>query len=249
MSNREDFLENVRRSLGRSEKSPAPPINETALFDSVETVKARAVAAEERSAGEAVGLMSTLRETAERVGWKVRRVASHEEAAEHVMGLIRALEPRSVLRSAHTVVDGLGLEATLAEAGIGIEVMAIDQAGAEEQLRDRRASMRDKASRADVAVTGVDYAIAETGTCVIVARPGVSRLVSLLPPVHVALVERDQVLPGLDELFTLRRRDFLEGRPLGYMNLISGPSRSGDIDQTLVVGVHGPGEVHMVLIG
>ena len=55
--------------------------------------------------------MSTLRETAQRVGWKVRRVASREEAAEHVMGLIRALEPLSVLRSAHTVVDGLGLEA------------------------------------------------------------------------------------------------------------------------------------------
>jgi L-lactate utilization protein LutC len=249
MSNREEFLENVRRSLGRSETSPAPPIDETALFDSAETVRARAIAAERRSATEAIALMSTLCTTAERVGWKVRRVASYEEAAEHVMGVIRALEPRSVLRSAHPVVDGLGLEATLAEAGIDLELMAIDQAGTEEQLRDRRASVRERASRADVAVTGVDYAIAETGTCVIAARRGVSRLVSLLPPVHVALVERDQVLPGLDELFTLRRRDFLEGRQPGYMNLISGPSRSGDIDQTLVTGVHGPGEVHLVLIG
>jgi L-lactate utilization protein LutC len=249
MSNREDFLENVRRSLGRSETGPVPPIDETALFDSAETVRSRAISANERSAREAAGLMSTLSEIAERVGWKVRRVASPEEAAGYVMGLIRAIEPRSVLRSAHPAVDSLGLEATLAETGIDLEVMAIDQAGTEEQISERRVSMRDRASRADIAVTGVDYAIAETGTCVIAARPGVSRLVSLLTPVHVALVERDQVLPGLDELFTLRRRDFLEGSGLGYMNLISGPSRTGDIDQTLVAGVHGPGEVHMVLIG
>ena len=42
----------------------------------------------------------------------------------------------------------------------------------------------------DIGVTGVDYAISETGTCVIIPRAGVSRLVSLLPPVHIALVEK-----------------------------------------------------------
>jgi L-lactate dehydrogenase complex protein LldG len=74
-------------------------------------------------------------------------------------------------------------------------------------------------------------------------------LVSLLPPVHIAIVTRGQVLPSLDELFTLRRRDFLDGKLASYMNLITGPSRSADIEYTLVTGVHGPGEVHMVLVG
>ena len=249
MSNRERFLENVRRSLGRDEKVTPRPVGETALFDSPEAVRARAAAAEQRSESEAVRLMDALAGSAERVGWRVRRVASHREAADHVMDVVRALEPRFVLRSAHPAVDRLGLDAALDGTGIGLEVMAVDQSGTEEQVGDRRAAMRDRASGADVAVTGVDYAIAETGTCAIVARRGVSRLVSLLPPVHVALVEREQVLPSLDELFTLRRRDFIDGREPGYMNLISGPSRSGDIDQTLVAGVHGPGEVHMVLIG
>ena len=78
--------------------------------------------------------------------------------------------------------------------------------------------------------------------------PGVSRAVSLLPPVHVAIVEAGRVLPSLDELFTLRRSDFLNGTMGSYMNIITGPSRSADIEYTIVKGVHGPGEVHLVLL-
>ena len=95
----------------------------------------------------------------------------------------------------------------------------------------------------------MDYAIAETGTCVLLPRKGISRLVSLLPPVHVAVVERGQVLPGLDEFFALRRADSLRGDLGSYTTLITGPSRSADIEYTIVTGVHGPGEVHMLLLG
>ena len=98
-------------------------------------------------------------------------------------------------------------------------------------------------------ITGVDYAVAETGTCVLLPRKGLSRLVSLLPPAHVAVVEKGQVLPSLDELFTLRRREFLHENLGSYMNLITGPSRSADIEYQLITGVNGPGEVHMILVG
>ncbi|MCX8212981.1 MAG: LUD domain-containing protein [SAR202 cluster bacterium] len=63
------------------------------------------------------------------------------------------------------------------------------------------------------------------------------------------MVQRGQVLPSLDELFTLRRRAALAEETSSYMNIISGPSRTGDIDQTIVTGVHGPREVHMILLG
>ena len=102
---------------------------------------------------------------------------------------------------------------------------------------------------AGMGLTGVDYAIAETGSAVIVARQGASRLVSLLPPVHVAIVEHGQALPSLDELFALLRERFGAGDVESYMNIITGPSRSADIEYQLVTGVHGPGEVHMVIVG
>ena len=76
-----------------------------------------------------------------------------------------------------------------------------------------------------------------------------SRLVSLLPLVHIAIVRKGQVLPSLDELFVLRRRELLAHEGPSYMNIISGPSRSADIEQTIVREIHGPGNVHTVLLG
>jgi L-lactate dehydrogenase complex protein LldG len=108
--------------------------------------------------------------------------------------------------------------------------------------------LKERATRADIGVTGVDYAVAETGTCVLAAGPDSSRMTSLIPPVHVAVVEPQQVLANLDELFVLLGEMF-GTRQTRYVNLISGPSRTGDIEQTLVIGAHGPKEAHMVIIG
>ena len=126
---------------------------------------------------------------------------------------------------------------------------AIGETATEGQRQEQRASIRESCIGADVGLTGVDHAIAETGSVVLLPRRGVSRLVSLLPPVHVAVVRRGEVLPGLDELFALQRLDYIEGDLGSYLNIITGPSRSADIEHTLVTGVHGPGEVHMVLLG
>ena len=194
-------------------------------------------------------LMSRLEDSASQAGWRVARVKSVEEAYRHVQVLARDMEARSIVTSAHPVVDRLNLQASLNAFGIQVSRMAVGAEGDEHKLEERQRILRHTAIDADIGVTGADYAIAETGTCVLFAREGVSRLVSLLPPVHVALVEKGQVLPSLDELFTLHRWDFLEGNLGSYMNLISGPSRSADIEYRLVTGVHGPGEVHLVLIG
>ena len=249
--NRDEFLDNIRRALGRGPGASAPPDRDasTALFDDAQAVEARARSVKEEAGSSADELAARLQETAAEAGWKVARVASGQEAADYIAVLVRELEPRSILRSAHSVLDRLDLDAALSGTGIELGVMAIDEQAAGATRDDQRRTLRQRAIVADIGITGVDYAIAETGTCVLLPRKGLSRLVSLLPPVHVAVVEKGQVLPSLDELFTLRRNDFLQGDLGSYMNLITGPSRSADIEYTLVTGVHGPGEVHMVLIG
>ena len=108
--------------------------------------------------------------------------------------------------------------------------------------------MRATALRADVGITGVEFSIAETGTAVLSSDSETGRLVGLAPPVHIVIVKRGQVLPSLDELFLLRKWQSIHGLAPQYASLISGPSRSADIEYTLVTGVHGPGDVRMVLV-
>lgn len=103
------------------------------------------------------------------------------------------------------------------------------------------------AMSADIGVSGVDYAIADTGTLVLLARRGQARSVSLLPPVHVALVSPEQILSSLNDLFPLLHYEG-NGGLASAVTFITGPSRTADIELTLVVGVHGPQELHVVLL-
>ncbi len=105
--------------------------------------------------------------------------------------------------------------------------------------------LRDMCASADVGITSADYALADTGTLVLFSSPEEARMISLLPPVHVAVVPRARLLSGLDELFSLVPRP--AGRS-SSMLLITGPSRTADIEQILVRGVHGPGEIHVVIV-
>ena len=244
-SPRDQFLDTVRSALWSGAGEDASPGARVSAISAASDVDARAAAVLEQAATDSRGLLPQLKDSAERAGAVVSMVRSLEEATEYVISVTRNIEARSVVRSGHDVLDRLGIDDALAAAGVEVTESSAPEHG---DRQSRRAELRERAARADIGITGVDYAIAETGSCVIVPRPGVSRAVSLLPPVHVAVVETGRVLPSLDELFTLRRSDFLNGRMGSYMNIITGPSRSADIEYTIVKGVHGPGEVHLVLL-
>ena len=96
---------------------------------------------------------------------------------------------------------------------------------------------------ADAGVSRAFYGLADTGSVVLAASPHEPRARSLLPAVHVSLLPEDRILAGLDELFEAVGDDLPSA-----LAIVTGPSRSADIEQRLVVGVHGPGEVHVVLI-
>ena len=92
-------------------------------------------------------------------------------------------------------------------------------------------------------VSTASYGLADTGSVVLAASPDEPRARSLLPDVHVTLLREDRILPGLDELFATVGTDLPSS-----LAIVSGPSRSADIEQRLTVGVHGPAEVHVVLL-
>ena len=105
--------------------------------------------------------------------------------------------------------------------------------------------LRDLCANADLGVTSADYALADTGTLVTISSPEEARLISLLPPVHLAIVPRERILSGLDEFFTLVP---LPADGASSVVFITGGSRTADIEMILVRGVHGPGEIHVVVV-
>ncbi len=255
-TDREQFFGGLRRALGTSEgRSEA---SEAWTFDDEDRILARAAAVEADAAERAAELVEQLASSAEAGGWVVHRAANAEDALGKVVDIARALGVKTLVRSDHYVLRKLGVDGPLAREGIEVTKMASEGTtrlgpNSPGDLstypgEGRGRTMREAAIGADLGLTGADYAVAETGSVVLTAGSGVSRIVSLVPPVHVAVVETSSVLPGLDELFTLLRRDYGRENWTSYVNIISGPSRSADIEYTLVTGVHGPGEVHLVLV-
>jgi L-lactate dehydrogenase complex protein LldG len=108
-----------------------------------------------------------------------------------------------------------------------------------------REELRKACATADFGITTADFALADTGTLVMLASPQDARLISLLPPAHIAVVPAARLLSGLDELFSLLPDP---ARQTSSLVLITGPSRTGDIEQILVRGVHGPGKITVIIV-
>jgi L-lactate dehydrogenase complex protein LldG len=102
---------------------------------------------------------------------------------------------------------------------------------------------REACADAEVGITSADFALADTGTLVFWSEP---RLVSLLPPRHIAIIERAKIISGLDELF---QRVPQPAENASFLVLVTGPSRTADIEMRLVRGVHGPGDILVLIVG
>jgi L-lactate dehydrogenase complex protein LldG len=104
---------------------------------------------------------------------------------------------------------------------------------------------RDFAASADLGVTGAALGVASTGSILLPMGPDAPRVVSLLPPLHVVLLDEDRLVPGFEELFQELPRYAAER---AQTVLITGPSRTGDIEVQLVRGVHGPVRVVVLVV-
>lgn len=152
--------------------------------------------------------------------------------------LLRRYAPSSALCWRHPLLDELGLAELLTAGG----VERIDY----ETLGDREpGQQREQLLAADIGISSVTLAVAETGTLALASEPGRERAVSLLPPVHVAVVGASQIVPDLFDLFAIIERSLPE-MPSNWV-LITGPSKTGDLELKLTTGVHGPGHWHVIV--
>ncbi|MCS6851219.1 MAG: lactate utilization protein [Gemmataceae bacterium] len=180
-------------------------------------------------------LAATFEERLAAVGGRTYRVADLAAAVDQVSELARAVSARRVLLGHGPLLDLLPLADRLVE--LNLEVVHASQVGSD--------TARDVFFAADIGISGVDYLVAETGSMVLRARRDNPRSLSLLPPVFVAVAGRSQVLPDLFDLFTV----IGPGPELASgLTLITGPSKTGDIELRLVTGVHGPGDIHVVVV-
>jgi L-lactate dehydrogenase complex protein LldG len=98
-----------------------------------------------------------------------------------------------------------------------------------------------------VGITGCFCAIAETGTLMLLSGPDTFASASLLPQTHIAILPASRIVAGMEDAFELARSE--RGELPRATNFISGPSRTADIEQTIVLGAHGPYRVHVIIVG
>ena len=180
---------------------------------------------------------------AQKVNCTTSRAASREDAREQILEVASRHRVRRAVCWEHPVLEALGVAALLTGRDITLEpaqAMGRDPGARERWLREVAA--------ADLGISGVDVAVAETGTLVLHAGPGRGRLVTCLPPVHLAVLTLDALVADLFHLSARWRASGGEaGRSLrSCAHLITGPSRTADIELSLTRGVHGPAEVHVL---
>lgn len=182
------------------------------------------------------------------VGGQCHRVRDGAEALDVVDRLLKERKARRIVIGQGPYVDALDLPSALR----GANRQWCTVAGGPELEELAESPHKAALFAADVGITGVDWLVAEAGSIALLSSPGQARSLSLLPPIHVAVAHRSQLLADLFDLFDILCRlghnpDLIPGLP-ACVNLITGPSKTGDIELKLVTGVHGPAEVHVVLI-
>jgi len=143
---------------------------------------------------------------------------------------MRSLEAKKAVAVRCPIQEKAGIPEALKSAGI--------------QLFTERADIAEHAATADVGISGVEFAVAETGSVCQNATAIEDRLVSMLPPVHVAFLDSNRVLPGIEDAFEIFSKIF----DRGYISFITGPSRTADIERVLTIGVHGPSRLILIAV-
>lgn len=225
MADRESFLKKIKEQTARG-RAHRVAINPAAT-------------AEAAYVGGGDDLAATLLAEWIAVGGKGERVMGADAARAYLRKLIDQNHVTRAIRWKHPLLQRLNVDADLSAANVSVRVW--------DELEQQPPDTRWVAAfAADLGITSVDWAVAETGSLALCSRHGQGRIVSLLPPVYLAIVEPSQIVPDLFDLFA-RLEEHKQNLP-SNIALVTGPSKTGDIELKLTTGVHGPGEVHLLIV-
>mgnify|MGYP002622525951 CR=1 FL=1 len=189
------------------------------------------------------GLLTRFEAEVKRLSGEVYPVDGDAAAAECLLTLLDALQVQEVCAWHFKHIPVKKLATTLREAGVRVVYPDIHQEA------DARRREIERLEQITVGITGADAVAAATGTLIVSAGPGKSRIPTVLPPVHIAIVRQSQIVPRV-ESWLADVRDNGSTDLLGRANIcfISGPSRTADIEKQLVLGVHGPRQVKVIVV-
>ncbi len=184
-------------------------------------------------------LIDQFKQELEALSGHVHVLADAAETAPTILQILQQHQANRLMAWDEADLELPGLLAELTAAGVRIEASFTPPAGSE------RAARLAQLDGVKVGLTGAAGGLADTGAIALISGSGRGRLASLLPPVHVALLPIKKLYPALPSFLQANPGATAAGSNLVF---IAGPSRSGDIEMTLSIGVHGPGEIHVILL-
>lgn len=254
-SGQREFINRVKNALGHSADNME---RKRKFFDLPMSEKDRTIlkGIENRTPEEKEKLLETLIEAAKPINLNVIVLPDVSSVTTAIFDLVREKEPewgdkKSVAAWKHPLIASLNLTAALSEQDVSVYFTEFEDGQMEDDLPiETREKLRQHIIDSYIGITSADFCMADTATLVMRTRPGQARSVSLVPLIHVAVIEINQIIADLKELFTLIKWD-AEHQKEGLTNcmtFISGPSKTADIEATMVHGAHGPREVYLFVI-
>jgi len=173
-----------------------------------------------------------------------------------ITDLIRNKDPewgnqKSIVTWKHPIIESLNLPDALVDQNVPVFITELKESDADETSRRKeRERLRKHIIDSYVGITSADFCMAETASLVMRTRPGQARSVSLVPSIHVAVIHLDQIISDLKELYGLiqSNSDASGEGTTNCMTFISGPSKTADVEATMVRGAHGPREVYIYVM-
>lgn len=235
LSNREEMLSTIRNILKTQEKgaSETPSHRLPPRLENVMPV----IPPEE--------LADRFESELRNLDCKPYRASTSSDLQAILQSILDNAQARSVVLSRNPILNQLQIAGTI--RGWGKQVISWPESASSQE---RASSFRDACFAADAGITGADFVLVETGSLVLTSLTEGSQLTSLAPPVHIALYRRSQIRASLDEILQNLPVSLDPGRPSPARSavFVTGTSRTADIEQILVRGVHGPREVHAILV-